>query len=917
MTGLGIMVRDSVLIRQETCSMPKRDALLAFTNLAQGEVAAALAIEVVRIPHVSVLGLAPEREIIQQSKRDFVSLLFEAHQSYRGQYGGAVQERDCALELRWQAQAVEGQPYKANIRLFLLIRGIGRSRAEVESAVHELQSVVVSALTFGGFDYAERDATELSITLATKQADRTVSLVKEEWIENLSNPILPSAFAFERIPGGDRDLSRIASALTEFPGASLSIQLIPTCLDAGERAAIEKMTLALTTLANGITDQTIGTVSFTAATKLAEMYRYLSGHKDSPLFLFNVLVNGPGSAIPVIASRVLGHLSADAEDGALAARFVDVSATTQYGLAGFVAAPWQTNEMMLNTSRDPTLWGVGGRGPGEAFYRLPFILTAFESAELFRLPLGSDAVGAGLTVNTTTRHSRNYSSGVVGSIQIEAGRLAGTDNIAIGFSNSDLTKHAFVTGTPGSGKTTFNLGLLDRLWHEHGIPYLVIEPAKNEYRALVETTPELQVFTPGKDHISPLVLNPFLPPIHVRLQSYKSTLKTAFAAAVTMASPLDRIFEEALSVTYSRYGWFDSDTIENGREVFSILDFLAVFQQTFAQIGYTGDAANIGRAGQVRLKSLVRFFDTYPSIPVQDLLTKPTVIELAGIENTEDKALYIALILLQVLAYVNANVTGDGILKHTLLLEEAHVLLDADEKNGHGEADPAAIAKGLLKRMLAEIRSYGFSIIIADQSPRKVSSDVIALTNIKVAFRLVEGVDRDIVAESTNMSDAQRKRLALLRPGEALMFYDRLEEPEEIITTDWRAERGIPTFVSDKEIAEKVAYWHSHSNLLVPYPECVYLGDWDPSLAGTSKEIARRVFSKHLTPQSSKMEQLRAVYQKMDMLVTAELPASIPDSLMLRRAVKVNFLRMVKYETQIPLQEATIRKTLEAERSRP
>lgn len=82
-----------------------------------------------------------------------------------------------------------------------------------------------------------------------------------------------------------------------------------------------------------------------------------------------------------------------------------------------------------------------------------------------------------------------------------------------------------VVGTPGSGKTTFSVGMLDRLWKEHHIPFLVIEPAKNEYRALVQSIPDLQVFTPGKNFISPFVYNPFVPPKNVKLETYKSTLK--------------------------------------------------------------------------------------------------------------------------------------------------------------------------------------------------------------------------------------------------------------------------------------------------------------------------------------------------------------------------------------------------------
>ena len=60
----------------------------------------------------------------------------------------------------------------------------------------------------------------------------------------------------------------------------------------------------------------------------------------------------------------------------------------------------------------------------------------------------------------------------------------------------------------------------------------------------------------------------------------------------------------------------------------------------------------------VRLNSLENLFDNYFSIPVEDLLTKPTVIELAAIENSDQKALLISLLLLSILAYVNSNYVG-------------------------------------------------------------------------------------------------------------------------------------------------------------------------------------------------------------------------------------------------------------------
>lgn len=103
--------------------------------------------------------------------------------------------------------------------------------------------------------------------------------------------------------------------------------------------------------------------------------------------------------------------------------------------------------------------------------------------------------------------------------------------------------------------------------------------------------------------------------------------------------------------------------------------------------------------------------------------------------------------------------------------------LDADTNVGQGDANPSAIAQGLVKRMLAEIRSYGVGIVIADQSPRKVGTDVVALTDMKVVFRLVESEDKQIIGDSTNMSDVQIQRMSKLKPGEAFLFFNKLDEP--------------------------------------------------------------------------------------------------------------------------------------------
>lgn len=613
-----------------------------------------------------------------------------------------------------------------------------------------------------------------------------------------------------------------------------------------------------------------------------------------------------------IATRTLGQLGTT-KGQSPNSNFVSL-ATNEFGTSteNIFTLPWVANDIIFNRERKVALWNSGVVSP--ALYRFPYVITAEEAVSFFRLPIGSDRINAGYYVNEAAKNSRTYSKNLINSGDLQLGKLRASTNDVIGLSLKDLAKHMLIVGTPGSGKTTFSVGLLDRLWKKHHIPFLVIEPAKNEYRSLVQSIPDLQVFTPGKNFISPFVFNPFVPPKNVRLETYKSTLKTAFAAGVSMSTPLDKIFEDAINNCYSDFKWLDSYTVADKGRVFNIVDFVKCFQETFAEIGYTGDARNIGRAGVVRLKSLVNLFDNYFSIPIDDLLSKPTVIELAAIENSDQKALLIALLLLSILSYVNANYIGEGGLRNFILLEEAHVLLDADTNSGgEGSANPAAVAQGLVKRMLAEIRSYGVGMAIADQSPRKVGIDIVALTDIKVAFRLVEKQDKEILADSTNMSDLQLNRLAKLKPGEAFLFFNRLDEPEEIITPDYRLDNNISISLSDDGIRQLSTYWNDKADKLRPYPECKLCpycqASCDYNRRVLAKEVARRIFKKYVGNGCREVEKLKNVLSKISSLIKSELNDE-PFNRELLSCVKVYLWRHVKYDTFLHVPSKVIYESL-------
>lgn len=563
--------------------MADSEPIVSTTELQTGEKVGLCAVEITSIPHLSILQkrFAHTPNIDAEYKQDMARLLSEVFQNCRLRDLRPESRREVSLELLFSTEGAKNQPYKGQIRLHLIIRAIATSEQEVADTLSSLLRICSATLDFGKYEHEVVSFEKLTSSVARIDDSRIVALVKEEQFKSLQNPVFPSCYFFRRLPITANDLSRSINALTDYPNAAISLQLIPTSFSVEESDAVERTAQILSTLTKGVSGPAGAPLSFALAEEAADVYKYYSTNKDAALFAFNVLVFGSAQAVETLSARVLGQLDIEDELRLLPLAAENVGKNTNY-----YPLPWAVNEHLLESGRRQIPWN-----PGEnprAFRRLPYVVTAEEASEFFRLPIGSDSTSAGLVVNESSKARRTYSDDVIGGGDLRIGTLKSSRKDEIGISLGDLTKHMLIAGTPGSGKTTFAISLVDRLWKDHGIPFLVIEPAKSEYRALVRSIPDLQVFTPGKNDISPFVFNPFIPPTNVKLGAYKSTLKTAFEAAVSMSAPLDKIFEEALNNCYSDFGWLDTYTSGGKGSAFSISDFIRSFQETFDAIGYSG-----------------------------------------------------------------------------------------------------------------------------------------------------------------------------------------------------------------------------------------------------------------------------------------------------------------------------------------
>jgi Helicase HerA, central domain len=455
---------------------------------------------------------------------------------------------------------------------------------------------------------------------------------------------------------------------------------------------------------------------------------------------------------------------------------------------------------------------------------------------------------------------------------LERGRPAGA---AFAVDVERLTRHTFVTGVTGSGKTNTVFHMLSQAVVA-GVPFLVLEPAKTEYRVLLHDAglgEELQVFTLGDETVSPFRLNPFEVPDGTDVATHLDLLRSVFHVSFGMWTPLPQVLEICLHEIYLDHGWDVTsntnrrltDGTDRASSFPTLAELLAKVDEVVEKLGYEERVtADIRAALQTRLNSLRaggkgRMLDTTASLPMSLLLGRPTILELEAMGDDDDKAFLMGLVMIRLAEHRRARGDTEG-LQHLLVIEEAHRLLGApSSRREEGEADVRGKAVETFTNLLSEIRAYGQGVIVVDQIPAKVAADVTKNTSLKLAHRIVAGDDRATLGAAMAMNARQEHSLATLPVGQAAAFTDGEDAP--LLIQVPRKKGGSQTWPSDSEVREAMSAreeLQQLQHLFLPSrdcdPSCL---DWpdacetarrlteDPDVA---RALSRSVFSAIQTP---------------------------------------------------------------------
>ena len=372
------------------------------------------------------------------------------------------------------------------------------------------------------------------------------------------------------------------------------------------------------------------------------------------------------------------------------------------------------------------------------------------------------------------------------------------EEMLVELSSDSLTSHVFVTGSTGSGKSNTVYRLLD----ECSCNFLVIEPAKGEYRYEFADCAKVYGTNPMTDDL--LRINPFEFPEGIHIYEHIDRILEVFNVCWPMYAAMPAVLKEAIIRAYENVGWdMTRSTNALGNYYPTFADVCREVDAYIDSSDYSADTRGDYKGSlKTRLESMTngisKLLFCNGSVPDEELFDSRVIADLSRVGSAENKALIMGILVIKLQEHRMCQRTiSNEALKHITVLEEAHNLL----RNGQttfGEMNGGIASKSveMISNAIAEMRTYGEGFVIVDQSPGLLDMAAIRNTNTKIIMRLPDESDRQLVGKAACLNNGQIAELAKLQRGIAAVYQNEWIEPvlchiskherKETATTDGR-----------------------------------------------------------------------------------------------------------------------------------
>lgn len=349
-----------------------------------------------------------------------------------------------------------------------------------------------------------------------------------------------------------------------------------------------------------------------------------------------------------------------------------------------------------------------------------------------------------------------------------------------------MASHTFITGSTGTGKSNAVYHLLDEITKNGQTTFLVVEPAKGEYKNVFGNCTDVQVFGTNPRETPLLRMNPFAFPENIHILEHIDRLVEIFNACWPMYAAMPAVLKDAIERSYQKVGW-DLRNSESEKGVFpTFFDLLDILPGVIEESHYSKDTQSdyVG-ALCTRVKSLTNgiygsVLCAEDALSDAEMFDQNVIVDLSRVGSMETKSLLMGILVMKLQEYRMCSSGMNSRLRHVTVLEEAHNLL---RKTSAEQSQEGANLQGksveMLANAIAEMRTYGEGVIIADQAPGLLDMSVIRNTNTKIILRLPDEEDRKLVGKSAALKEAQIDELSKLPLGVAAVYQN--EWPEAVL----------------------------------------------------------------------------------------------------------------------------------------
>ncbi|WP_060972821.1 ATP-binding protein [Streptococcus sp. CCH8-H5] len=357
------------------------------------------------------------------------------------------------------------------------------------------------------------------------------------------------------------------------------------------------------------------------------------------------------------------------------------------------------------------------------------------------------------------------------------------EDLPVNLKQDSLASHVFVTGSTGSGKSNTIYQLLNE-GRKNGLKFLVVEPAKGEYKHVFGNHDDVSVYGTNPQLTPLLRLNPFSFPKEIHILEHLDRLVEIFNVCWPMYAAMPAVLKKAVEQSYQDCGW---DLLEStnayGRLYPNFNDIADNIKKIIDSSEYDDENKGAYKGALLtRIESLTNGINglifSSDELTNDHLFDSNVIVDLSRVGSTETKSLLMGILVLKLQEYRMANGDMNAELKHITVLEEAHNLLKRTSTEQMAEsANLLGKSVEMLANAIAEMRTYGEGFIIADQAPGLMDLSVIRNTNTKIIMRLPDFSDRDLVGKSANLNDDQIIELAKLPKGVAAVYQNEWIQP--------------------------------------------------------------------------------------------------------------------------------------------